>query len=172
MISLLFLNYVGCIDLENPDNAGIEPAIDILTPIVNRYAIDEVSRSDIWALAATIGVDLAQPSGNRIDFDHKWWGRIDCEKKGQTCLDANGSAVTCSAKKGSNQVLPNINMNTHSLYSFFQENFGFNQRDTVTIMGGHAIGVIRPQVMTQLCCHCQKCIIFIRIRSNLSVIII
>jgi Peroxidase len=136
----------GCIDLDNKDNAGIGPAIDILTPIVNRHALDGASRADVWALAATVGVDVAQPSGNRIDFNLKWWGRTDCEKTGQACLGADGKAVTCSVKKGPHHEFPNTNMNTHDLYAFFSNNFGFNQRDTVTIMGAHAIGVIRPEV--------------------------
>lgn len=37
-------------------------------------------------------------------------------------------------------------MHTHDLYSFFSDNFGFNQRDTVAIMGAHTLGVVRQEV--------------------------
>jgi catalase (peroxidase I) len=136
----------GCIDVSNPDNAGIEPAIDVLSPIVNKFAIDGVSRSDMWALAATVGADVTQRSNSRVDMRLKWWGRVDCEKTGKPCTDASGNSVTCSAKKGSHHEFPSTNMHTHDLYSFFSDNFGFNQRDTVAIMGAHTLGVVRPEV--------------------------
>ena len=136
----------GCIDLDNPDNAGIEPAIDILGPIVTKHAKAGVNRVDIWALAATVGADVKQRSDSRIDMRLKWWGRVDCEKTGQPCKDANGSTVTCSAKKGPHHEFPNNNMHTHELYGFFKDNFGFNQRDTVAIMGAHTLGVVKLEV--------------------------
>lgn len=135
----------GCIDLDNPDNAGIEEAIDVLAPIVNQHAIKGVSRSDIWVLSSLVATDVSQRRNSRIDFTMKWWGRVDCEKTGTTCRGQGGSAVACSAKKGPHHTFPNLHMNTHDLYGFFSDNFGFNQRETVTIMGAHTIGVIREE---------------------------
>jgi Peroxidase len=144
--SNLALSYfAGCIDLGMPDNAGIEPAIDILQPIVNRHAKEGVTRPDIWALSAVVGADVRQRQNSRINFSLDWWGRVPCESTGQACLGANGQSVECSAKKGPHHEFPNINMNTHDLYSFFSDNFGFNQRETVAIMGAHALGVVRQE---------------------------
>ena len=120
--------------------------IDILGPIVTRHAIEGVTRADIYALSSTVGADVTQRSDSRVDMRLKWWGRVVCEKTGKPCLDASGNAVTCSAKKGPHHEFPSINMHTHELYGFFKDNFGFNQRDTVAIMGVHTLGVIRTEV--------------------------
>ena len=149
-VSLFFFACQGCIDIDNPDNAGIERIIDVLSPIVDRHAIEGVSRADIYALAATVGTNVTQRSNSRVDMKLKWWGRVDCEKTGQPCNDANGNAVTCSAKKGPHHEFPNNNMHTHELYTFFLNNFGFNQRDTVAIMGAHTLGVVREEVCIKL----------------------
>jgi hypothetical protein len=39
--------------------------------------------------------------------------------------------------------IPGANTNTHELFTFFQKNFGFNQRQTVAIMGAHTLGVLQ-----------------------------
>ena len=142
----MLVRTVGCIDIDNPDNAGLESVIDILTPIVSKHGKSGVSRADIFALATTVGADVKQRSNSRVDMKLKWWGRVDCEKTGKPCLDASGNAVTCSAKKGPHHEFPSIHFNTHQLYAFFKDNFGFNQRDTVAIMGAHTMGVIRTEV--------------------------
>jgi Peroxidase len=133
----------GCIDLDLPDNAGIGNAIDVLQPIVNRHAKDGVQRADIWALSAVVGADVRQRADSRLDVTLNWWGRVNCESTGQPCLNATGHVVACSAKKGPHRVFPSIHTNTHDLYSFFADNFGFNQRETVAIMGAHVLGVLR-----------------------------
>lgn len=147
--SSLFLRQ-GCADIDNVDNAGIERIIDALNGTVSRHAIDGISRADIWALAATVGTDFGQRSNSRVDMNLKWWGRVDCEKTGLPCRAANGAVVPCSAKKGTHRALPAINLHTHELYNFFLNNFGFNQRDTVTIMGAHTFGVLRMAVRIKM----------------------
>lgn len=135
----------GCIDIDNHDNAGLSNIIDLLQPIVNRHGIDGFSRGDIWALAATVGADVSQRSDSRVDMTLKWWGRVDCEKTGQTCKGPNGETVSCNSKKGPHHQFPNIHMHTAELYSFFKDGFGFSQRDTVAIMGAHTLGRIRKE---------------------------
>jgi Peroxidase len=135
------------------DNAGVEPSIDALSPIVDRHAVEGVSRADIWALSAVVGTDVTQRSNSRIDFRINWWGRVDCENTGQACLGEDGSPVECSAKKGPHHTFPSIHMNTHELYQFFSDEFGFNQRDTVAIMGAHTLGVVREEV--------RRCFLFL-----------
>jgi Peroxidase len=89
---------------------------------------------------------VSQRSDSRINYKLKWWGRVDCEKTGKTCIGANGQAVTCSSKKGPHHEFPNINLNTHELFGFFKDEFGFNQRDAVAAMGAHTIGEVRQEV--------------------------
>lgn len=135
----------GCIDLDNHDNAGIEPSINALEPIVFRHAIDGVTRADIWALSSIVATDIAQRSNSRIDFTMNWWGRRTCDSTGQPCFGPDGNQVECSAKKGPHHEFPNNDMHTHELYGFFSDKFGFNQRETIVIMGAHTVGVSRVE---------------------------
>jgi hypothetical protein len=142
----------GCIDLENPENFGLQRPIHALQPIVEQYANAEtgVSRADIWALASFVGCDLAQGS-TRINFSLKrlgWWGRVDCENADQPCRDKEGQEVECSATKGPHRSFPSPNILTDDLYKFFEEEFGFDEEDTVLVMGAHSIGRLAKEVGT------------------------
>ena len=163
VLRFLFKNlFSGCIDLENKDNFGLRTPIEALSDVVEDYVNSDtgLSRADIWALAALVGCDQAQGSSN-VDFSMLWYGRVDCENANQACLDADGEEVPCSATRGPHRGLPNINMRTDNLYGFFQDEFGFNQRDTVAIMGAHTIGKLSPEVSLlttvvscrSTCCH-------------------
>jgi Peroxidase len=134
--------------LDNADNAGIEQTIDALSGVVERHATEKsgLSRADIWALSSIVGTDVSQPDDSRIDFRMNWWGRVDCEKTGEACIGEDGAAVECSAKKGPHHEFPNNNMKTDEVYGFFEDNFGFDQRDTIAIMGAHTLGVAREEV--------------------------
>jgi hypothetical protein len=97
-------------------------------------------------LSSVVGVDVSQRSDSRISYRLTFWGRVDCENTGKACIGADGQPVTCSSKQGPHHEFPNANMNTHDLFSFFSDEFGFNQRDAVAIMGAHTIGVVRQEV--------------------------
>jgi hypothetical protein len=140
----------GCIDLDNPDNFGFEVPIQALQPVVEKYANTEtgVSRADIWALASFVGCDLAQGSSH-VKFSLKrlgWWGRVDCENTGQVCRDKHGQEVECSATKGPHREMPSLNILTDDLYNFFEDEFGFDEEDTVAIMGAHSLGRLDKEV--------------------------
>lgn len=138
---------IGCIDLDHHDNAGISPAMNALRPIVARHTVSGlISRADIWALAATVATDVTQRDNSRIDFSMNWFGRVDCENTGNPCLGADGTPVVCMDAKGPHRDLPGKDMHTHDLYSFFETQFGFSQRETVVIMGAHTLGVVRKEV--------------------------
>ena len=84
---------------------------------------------------------MSQPNGGfKVDFEFTEFGRVDCEARNEVCLDKDGNSQACSATRGPHREVPGININTHDLFSFFEDNFGFNTRETVAIMGAHTLG--------------------------------
>ena len=132
----------GCIDLDNIDNLGLAGAINALRPIVEEYAVDGVSRADIWALAATTGADLAQ-GRERVDFDFTAYGRATCEQANDVCRNQDGVNVVCDETHGPHRDLPSADLTTHQLLDFFAQNFDFSLHETVAIMGAHTLGRLR-----------------------------
>jgi hypothetical protein len=127
--------------LTNIRNTGLEEPIDALAPIVTKYKAS-LSRADLWALAAMVGSQVSQPedAAFKLNFDFTEIGRIDCEKQQSVCLNQAGVSHGCSATRGPHREIPGSKINTHELFSFFRNNFGFSTRETVAIMGGHTIG--------------------------------
>lgn len=136
--------------MSNQANLGLTKPMDALTDVVTQHAADGVTRADIWALAATVGADILQRSNSRIDFTFNTWGRVNCEDTGSPCLDENGNTVTCSSTLGSHRPHPGVNMFTADVYQFFLDEFGFDQTDTITILGAHTIGSLTTEVSTKL----------------------
>jgi Peroxidase len=118
--------------------------IDALAPIVEKYE-GPITRADIWAMAAMVGPEITQPkdANFKAPFDFTEFGRVNCEKQNTVCRNEAGVSHGCSAKRGPHRVLPGANTNTHDLFSFFQKNYGFNQRETVAVMGAHTLGVLQ-----------------------------
>ena len=50
----------GCVDMTNPDNAGLDIPIDSLSGIVSAWKSSDISRADIWSLAAMVGSEMTQ----------------------------------------------------------------------------------------------------------------
>lgn len=136
--------FAGCVDLSNPENRGLEGPIDLLEPIFQEHAAS-ISRADIWALAATVGVDVTQDPHHWIQFPFQSWGRVDCTER-VDCQNEEGSPVPCSPKHGPHHEHPTIHMNTADLYHFFLAEFGFNTREAIVAMGAHTIGTLSPAV--------------------------
>lgn len=127
--------------MTNIRNTGLDEPINALAPIVTKYKA-LLSRADIWALAAMVGSQVSQPEDAtfKVNFDFTEFGRIDCEKQQSVCLDQAGVSHGCSATRGPHREIPSPKINTHELFAFFRNNFGFNTSETVAIMGGHTIG--------------------------------
>ena len=121
----------GCIDLANADNAGLEVPIDALAGVVNTYAVNGLTRADIWALAAMIGAETSQRNNERLNYDFQWYGRPDC--------DATGGLG------GPDHTLPSPDFNTTGLLHFFSSEFGFDERQTAALMGAHSIGTLSQE---------------------------
>ena len=55
----------GCVDMTNPDNAGLDVPMDALSGIVSTWKSSDISRADIWSLAAMVGSEMTQA---HLDF--------------------------------------------------------------------------------------------------------
>lgn len=113
----------GCVDMSDPENAGLEVPMDALNPIVAQYENLCLSRADIWAIAALVGADVTQ---NQLDFPLEWVGRRNCDDN-----DPRG---------GPARVMPSADLDVHALLDFFANEFGFGAQEVVALMGAHSIG--------------------------------
>jgi hypothetical protein len=131
----------GCVDMTNPDNNGLEVPIQALEAVVAKHENLSIkfSRADIWSLAALIGADVAQGSEDRVDFSMQWFGRRNCEDQGE-CLDADSRVRACSPDLGPHRELPPADVTTADLFHFFSQDFGFDEKETVALMGAHTLG--------------------------------
>jgi hypothetical protein len=151
--------FVGCIDLSDPANNGLAIPISVLDSVVQQFATPStgLSRADIWALATMVGADVAN-HGNitqPISFTQNWFGRVDCESANSVCLNANGQSVSCSERAGPHRAMPSATFNSPAVFSYFANNFGFTERQTVTIMGAHTCGSLAKNVSlfrVRTCC--------------------
>ena len=136
----------GCINLENSHNAGLDLAIEIMENVYEDVEVDGVviSRADVWAIggraAAEYGM-VGMPGHQDWDEDVTTWqesidsfvspfatfkyGREDCETAPYTS-DVHD--------------FPTGQDNHEQVFDFFAENFGFDDNETVIIMGAHTFG--------------------------------
>jgi hypothetical protein len=125
--------------LTDADNNGLNIPIDSLQPVVDKWKSGEISRADIWALAALTGTEMTQAQQK---FDLDYIGRVDCEDTGKVCKDKNGNNRECRVDLGDFRQMPGPNLLTHEILDFFSDNFIFDARETVLIMGAHSIGTL------------------------------
>ncbi len=129
--------------MADSSNNGLAHPIAVLEPVVAQFADGKtgVTRADIWALAAMVGADAADHGhAEPISFTQNWYGRQTCEQANTVCQNAAGSVVACSATAGPARSLPPPTLNSSGVFAFFANNFGFNERQTVAIMGAHTVG--------------------------------
>jgi hypothetical protein len=128
--------------LADGSNNGLAAPIAALVPVVAQYENKAagVSRADIWALAAMVGAAVAKNGGAKVNFTQNWFGRLNCEDANSVCLNATGAVVACSATAGPFRSLPPPDMDTNGTFSFFAQNFGFDEKQTVALMGAHTVG--------------------------------
>ena len=133
----------GCVDLLNDKNAGLELPISEIQSIVDEHENEELgfSRADIWALAALVGADEAQPRPV-VDFTLTSIGRKNCEDAQNRCFDSEGTQRPCSPDRGPHRELPSADITTEKLFHFFRDEFGFGVQATVALFGAHTLGVL------------------------------
>jgi Peroxidase len=131
----------GCVDLASGDNNGLDVPIDALGNIVKNYAVQGVTRADIWALAALVASDMGDKMA-KVSFPFKWYGRQNCESIYSECLDANKNKVSCTYNRGPARSLPSANLDSHEILDFFAKQFGLDAQETVALMGAHTFGLV------------------------------
>jgi hypothetical protein len=120
--------------------------MNVLKPIVDSHKRN-LTRGDVWALAATVGAELSQPrkASFKADFPFKEVGRVNCENINRICRNKDGVSHGCRANRGPHREIPGANTNTHELFSFFKKEYDFDMQETVAIMGAHTIGQIHKK---------------------------
>ena len=126
----------GCVDMNDPENRGLELPVAALEAALAPLTLAYLTRADAWSLAALVAADASQstsPSAGAgpLDFRFDYVGRENCE---DTCEDCGPRAGPRGRK------FPDAALHTAELLRFFEEEFGFDARRTVAIMGAHSIG--------------------------------
>lgn len=93
-----------------------------------------------------------------INFTQNWFGRVNCENANSICLNSKGQSVPCSATAGPHRVLPSPSFTSAAVFAYFANNFGFNERQTVAIMGAHTCGHLVKNVrhLLEVCSSCYS----------------
>jgi len=126
----------GCLNLDDEDNAGLEDIVNTLEQVYADNNLSELlSRADFWAYTAILAVERAVRTNNRncdsaecavvtpvFNFQY---GRVDCDTAPST--DANVGH-------------PPGDLDHDGLVTYFADNFGFNENETVALMGAHTLG--------------------------------
>ncbi|KAI2500768.1 peroxidase [Fragilaria crotonensis] len=128
----------GCLNLANPANFGLLPAVEALAPVVEDLEDEALglSRADIWAYAVLVAAEVSQD--DLVFTDNFKTGRKNCEAVG-TCSSSDPSVC---AMDGPDTIedFPSTSFTTHELLDYFRNHFGFNAAETVAIMGAHTMG--------------------------------
>jgi catalase (peroxidase I) len=109
------------VDLGAAENAGLEPIIGQLAPVVASVS-GVLSRADIWTLAGNVAVEMA--GGPAMEFEA---GRQDVES-------CEGHGVR----------LPNAELGQSHIRDVFLNRYGFSERDSAALMGAHVLGRAEP----------------------------
>ncbi|KAL7546775.1 hypothetical protein ACHAWF_010124 [Thalassiosira exigua] len=134
----------GSVDMNNPDNAGLQTPIDYLEPVVDKFTHYHVTRADIWVLATLEGAGGTQPTDgpHNRPFAMDWYGRPNCETlaggtESPSCVDG-----LCKQDRGPDRTLPSPSETTATLLHYFDNEFGLTPRETVALMGAHTLGTL------------------------------
>merc|ERR1719397_791074 len=139
MLRLTFHDCVGgcdgCLNVADPDNAGLEALVAGLEEIYQSEELGEVlSRADLWAL---LGVWAVQQTIDNSNEDCE-----DCDTGPDQTLDFKWGRVDCDTAPYSDSLLnyPSGLLNHDELMSFFDSEFGYTEREVTALMGAHTLG--------------------------------
>jgi len=124
----------GCLNIDNPDNFGLEDIVADLDTLYTENNYSELlSRADLWAYAGYVALGKAVDSANTDCTDDCVpalglvfkYGRVDCSTAPYTTADVG---------------LPSPHYNYEGLMDFFATEFGFTADEVVALMGVHTLG--------------------------------
>jgi len=120
----------GCVDHSNPDNAGLfqytESLDNVYDDLADTSIKDSMSRADFYMLAAYHSLARAsEGTGETFDWSTMVFGRVDCG----TSPDENAVNTFPSAMGDFPQAK-----------TFFADQFGFDDKASVAILGAHTLG--------------------------------
>jgi hypothetical protein len=141
---------VGCVDLTNPDNGGLDFPINALNATVLKYESQGLSRTDIWMLAAYVAVQVTNANAAlSIPFPFQWVGRKTCEEmhSNNNCgIGLNGQQAPCNQFSGPNrEICHGDTFGTETIHQYMLKQYGFDAQQTAAIMGAHTIGRMNPK---------------------------
>jgi Peroxidase len=116
----------GCVELASPSNFGLKAPIDILDPVV-QISAPYLTPGDVWALCGLVSARVSQQVTS-VEFPLQFVGRPHCA----------GSDTT----GGPHRILPSAHFTTNKVVTFFANEFGFTETDTVAILGAHTRYVV------------------------------
>ncbi|KAG7368377.1 peroxidase [Nitzschia inconspicua] len=136
----------GCVDMTNPDHGGLAKPIEVLAPIVDLFADQGLTRTDIWMLSALAAIDVALPLDMRdINTDLHWIGRRTCESFGDCGHAFHGGPTVCTEMLGPHREMCHGGSGTATMQKFFEDEFNFTPQQITAIMGAHSIGAMHRE---------------------------
>lgn len=110
----------GCINMDVPDNAGLELSVNYLDARSDAWLEAGLSKADLYALASMVAANMALGNnGWDSDLSNFEIGRTDC------------------SDPDSFEEFPDAH---HAPFQFFEDNFGFNADETTILFGAHTLG--------------------------------
>jgi len=131
----------GCLNVDNEDNGGLSDLVEQLETLYQDEGYSSlISRADFWALAGIAAVDKGIENANEdCDSDDCavpdsglvfQWGRQDCSTSPYTTDDVG---------------LPGSTLDHDGVMDFFATEFGFDENQTVALMGAHTLGQMNAE---------------------------
>jgi hypothetical protein len=127
--------------MTNPSHNGLAKPIEVLSPIVDTFMQQGLTRTDIWVLAALTAIEVAiPPDQSDIRFPLEWVGRNTCESFGDCGFDFQGNPTVCTEMRGPDRLMCHGTAGTATMQQFFENEFNFNAQQITALMGAHSVG--------------------------------
>ncbi|XP_065668393.1 putative ascorbate peroxidase [Hydra vulgaris] len=123
-------NCDGCIDHTNRGNAGLKVITDRLDSLYDLSYKGKISRADFYALAAVVALTRSTVDApvKYLGLNYFKVGREDCETSPNQLQSVQPPFGTDG---------------THKTFKFFKNEFDFNVREAVALLGAHTLGRCR-----------------------------
>jgi hypothetical protein len=125
----------GCIDMENPDNKGLDFPLRISASILGRFSLTKffnkyyLSRADIYALMGFRAIYIASKYTDLTS---------------PTCEFKIGRK-DCTGPQDNKEIFSSALGNWQVISKFFETEFKFNTQEVVALMGAHSLGRTWPK---------------------------